>query len=167
MLEGIKIKPLNKRADDRGFFTELIRTDWTDLLEKDEIQQENFSISYPNIIRAWHRHLRGQIDYFIVIKGAAKFCVYDDESRELTEIVSTGDNLQIVKVPGYYWHGLKVLGTNQAWLLYFVNKTYDHEDPDEERRPWNDQTLIPYSINGKKDDPRAGKTWDWNHPPHR
>ena len=167
MLDGVKIKPLKKTADDRGFFTEIIRKDWIELLGNDDIHQGNFSISYPNITRAWHRHLRGQIDYYIVIKGALKICMYDDDSKELTEIISTGDNLQIVKVPGHYWHGVKVLGTNQAWLLYFVNKTYDYKDPDEERRPWTDQSIIPYSINGNKDDPRVGKPWNWNYCPNR
>jgi len=31
-----------------------------------------------------------------------------------------------------------------------VNRLYDYADPDEERRPWNDQTIIPRSIKGKK-----------------
>ena len=131
MLEGIKIKPLTKRPDERGFFTELIRKDWKELLQEDSIAQANLSISYPNIIRAWHRHLKGQVDYFIVLKGAVK------------------------------------IGNENAWLLYFVNRLYDYSKPDEERRPWNDPTIIPEKINGRKDDPRVGKPWDWNYPPHK
>lgn len=167
MINGVKIKQLNRKPDDRGFFTEMIRQDWVDLLGDDEVHQANFSISYPDMIRAWHRHLKGQVDYFIVIKGALKICVFDDASQGLAEIVSTGDNLQIVKVPGHYWHGFKVIGNDPGWLLYFVNKTYDYEEPDEERRPWNDPTLIPLKINGKDSDPRVGKPWDWHCPPHR
>jgi len=52
-------------------------------------------------------------------------------------------------------------------LIYFVNKLYDRENPDEERRPWNDQTVNPRSINGRSDDPRIGKPWDWSYPPHK
>ena len=29
------------------------------------------------------------------------------------------------------------------------------------RRPWNDTTIIPKSINGRTDDPRVDKPWDW------
>lgn len=166
MLEGIQIKLLKRRFDERGFFLELMREDWKEI-SQDDIAQANLSISYPGIIRAWHRHLRGQIDYFIALKGAIKICAYDEETGELNEIISTGNNPQMVKVPGKYWHGFKVISNEPAWLLYFVNKLYNYEKPDEQRRPWNDPTIIPKSINGKTDDPRARKPWDWNYPPHK
>ena len=166
MFEDIKIKPLKRNYDERGSFLELLRKDWKDILE-DEFVQTNLSISYPGIIRAWHRHLRGQVDYFICLKGAVKICAYNDETRELTEIISTGQDLQIVRVPGKYWHGFKTIGNEQAWLQYFVNKLYDYEDPDEERRPWNDPTIIPTKINGKTNDPRVGIPWNWLAEPHK
>ena len=161
MLKGIIIKPLERFNDERGSFTELMRQDWRDILNEDRVVQANFSISYPGVVRAWHRHLRGQIDYFLVLKGALKICAYDQETKELNEVVSTGQAPQIVRVPGHYWHGFKVISNETAWLLYFTTKLYNYEDPDEERRPWNDETLIPESINGKKDDPRVGKQWNW------
>jgi dTDP-4-dehydrorhamnose 3,5-epimerase len=167
MLKGVFLKPLKRHNDERGFFVELIRLDWKDILNEDHFIQANFSATYPNIIRAWHRHTRGQTDYFIVIKGAIKLCIYDEKTRELDEIISTSHDLQIVKVPGHYWHGFKAIGNETAWLLYFTTKLYDYNDPDEERRPWNDLTVVPKSINGKKDDPRVGKPWDWNYLPHR
>lgn len=161
MLKGIIIKPLKRFNDERGSFTELMRQDWRDILNEDRVVQANFSISYPGVIRAWHRHLRGQIDYFLVLKGALKICAYDQETKELNEVVSTGQAPQIVRVPGHYWHGFKVISNETAWLLYFTTNLYNYDDPDEERRPWNDETLIPESINGKKDDPRVGKQWNW------
>ena len=167
MLKGIQIKPIKRIFDERGSFQELMRKEWKDLLREDEITQANLSVSYPGIIRAWHRHLRGQVDYFITLKGAIKICAYDEEKGELNEIISTGNELKIVRIPGKYWHGFKVVSNEAAWLLYFVNKLYDYERPDEERRPWNDQTIVPKSINGKTDDPRIGKPWDWNYPPHK
>ena len=167
MLKGIKIKPLKRHFDERGSFTEIMRIDWKDILDEDGFVQANLSISYPRIIRAWHRHLRGQIDYFICLSGAIKICAYDEESKELDEIISTGEEPKIVKVPGHYWHGFKVIGDKPAWLLYFVNRLYDYQNPDEERRPWNDKTIIPVTINGKREDPRANKPWDWLAPPHK
>lgn len=167
MLKGIQIKPLKRISDERGSFLELMREDWRDLFKEDEIAQANLSVSYPGIVRAWHRHLRGQVDYFVTLKGAIKICAYDEEKGELNEIISTGNDLKAVRIPGKYWHGFKVVSNEAAWLLYFVNKLYDYERPDEDRRPWNDQTIIPKSINGKTDDPRTGKPWDWNYPPHK
>ena len=168
MLPGIIVKPLKRTPDERGSFTEVFRKDWKDLLiENDVVVQTNLSTTYPGIIRAWHRHLRGQTDYFLALKGAIKIGICDDKTGELDEIVSTGQNLQIVRVPGHYWHGFKAIGDEQAMLLYFPTNLYDPANPDEERRSWNDQTIIPKSINGKKDDPRVGKPWDWNYPPHK
>jgi len=167
MLKGVTIKPLKRFNDERGSFTELIREDWKEILKEDRFVQANFSINYPDIIRAWHRHLKGQTDYFIVLKGALKICAYDEETRELNELISTGQDPQIVRIPGRYWHGFKVIGNEAAFLLYFTTKLYDYQNPDEERRPWNDQTLIPKSINGEKNDPRVNKPWNWNYPPHR
>ena len=167
MLKGVIIEPLKRTNDERGSFIELMRQDWKEILREDRFVQANFSISYPSIIRAWHRHLRGQTDYFIVLKGALKICAYDEEEKELNEIISMGQDPQIVRVPGHYWHGFKVIGNEMAWLLYFTTKLYDYDNPDEERRPWNDRTFIPESVNGKKDDPRVGKSWDWNYLPHK
>ncbi len=167
MLPGITIKPIKRFSDERGSFAEIMRKDWKDLFGNDNIAQANLSITYPGIIRAWHRHLRGQTDYFVALNGAIKICAFDEKTEELNEIVSTGQILQIVRVPGHYWHGFKALGDEQAMLLYFTTKLYDYASPDEERRPWNDPKLIPKVINGKKDDPCVGKPWDWNYPPHK
>ncbi|MEM3505696.1 MAG: dTDP-4-dehydrorhamnose 3,5-epimerase family protein, partial [Archaeoglobaceae archaeon] len=89
MLEGIEVFSLKKFTDERGFFAEIMRKDWK--IFKDEIMQANFSVSYPGIVRAWHRHLRGQIDYFVVLRGAIKICAFDEKSKELNEIVSAGE----------------------------------------------------------------------------
>jgi len=166
MLEGVMVKPLRRFVDERGSFTEIFRADWKDIVGE-EIVQANLSITYPNIVRAWHKHERGQIDYMVVVKGALKICIYDDESGELDEIISTAENPQIVRIPGKYWHGFKAFGTEPTILVYFTNKLYDYNNPDEARRPWNDPTIIPKTINGRKDDPRCNKPWDWFTPPHK
>lgn len=167
MLQGVRVKPVSRLPDERGFFTEVMRKDWKDLFGEDTVAQANLSLTYPGVIRAWHRHLRGQTDYFLSLKGAIKICAFDDKTQELNEVVSNALNLQLVRVPGSYWHGFKALGDESALLLYFTTNLYDPANPDEERRPWNDPLLIPKIINGKKDDARVGKTWDWNLPANR
>ena len=167
MLQGIRVKSINRMPDERGFFTEVMRNDWKDLFAEDTIVQANLSLTYPNIIRAWHRHLRGQTDYFLALKGLVKICAFDEKTQELDEVISSALNLQVVRMPGHYWHGFKVLSDEPAMLLYFTTNLYDHANPDEERRSWNDSTFIPKIINGKKDNERVGKTWDWNYPPHK
>jgi dTDP-4-dehydrorhamnose 3,5-epimerase len=163
MLPGVRIYELKKNPDERGFFSEIFREDWKDFIENDHILQANFSMSYPSMIRAWHRHNRGQVDYLIVLRGAQKICVYDDADKskskgQLDEIIASGERLQAVRVPGHYWHGTKAIGDIPSVLVYFTTKLYDYDNPDEERRPWNDPKII---------DPRTGKPFDWNKPPYK
>jgi dTDP-4-dehydrorhamnose 3,5-epimerase len=166
-LEGVRTFDIKKFPDERGFFSEIMREDWMEFLGEEWVSQANLSMSYPGIIRAWHRHLRGQIDYFVVVKGAMKIVAYDEETKRLAEVIGSEEKLQIVRIPGKYWHGFKVVGDEPAMLVYFVNKLYDYENPDEVRRPWNDSTIVPEVINGRKDDPRCNKPWDWFYPPHK
>jgi dTDP-4-dehydrorhamnose 3,5-epimerase len=167
MLQGIRIRSIKRLSDERGFFTEVMRKDWKELFGEDTVAQANFSFTYPDVIRAWHRHVKGQVDYFLALKGLIKICAFDDKTSEVTEVISNGLDLQVVRMPGHYWHGFKALGNEPAMLLYFTTNLYDAANPDEERRPWNDPALIPKIVNGKKDDARVGKTWDWNTLPHK
>ena len=167
MLQGIRIRPIRRFPDERGFFSEVMRKDWKDLFGEDTVVQANFSFTYPDVIRAWHRHVKGQTDYFLALKGTIKICAFDDKTAEVNEIISSGLDLQVVRIPGHYWHGFKVVGNEPAMLLYFTTNLYDPANPDEERRAWDDPTLIPKSVNGKKNDERVGKKWDWNIPPHK
>ena len=172
VLPGAKVIDLARFPDERGIFAEVFREDWKEFLEEDNIVQANLSVTYPGIVRAWHRHLRGQVDYFLVIRGTLKVCAYDDEKSSptkghLIEVILNSERMQLLRIPGKYWHGIKAIGTEPVYLVYFVNKLYDYKNPDEERRPWNDKTIVPVAINGKEDDPRVGKPWDWFYPPHK
>jgi len=167
MLTGVVVKPLKRLPDERGSFTEIMRVDWKEIAPEDSFSQSNFSVTYPGIVRAWHRHLRGQNDYFLAINGAVKIGIYDEKTQELDEIISTGKDLQVVRVPGHYWHGFKAVGNEQAMLIYFTTRLYDRENPDEERLAWDDSKVVPKLINGKTEDPRVGKPWDWNQLPNK
>lgn len=158
MLSGVKVMELKNNVDERGFFTELMRSDWSDFSEKDVLTQANASVTFPGVIRAWHRHMRGQVDYFIVLRGTLKIGIYDEAGKALDEITASGERLQCVRIPGNYWHGFKNVGCEPAQLVYFTTRLYDYKNPDEERRPWNDPSII---------DIKTGKSFDWNKPPHK
>ena len=161
-LPGVRTYDLTVFPDERGFFSEAARKDWSELLEHDEIVQVNVSFSYPGMIRAWHRHLKGQIDCFLVLQGAMKICAYDDRDGptkgQLVEIVASSQKLQIVRIPGIYWHGTKTVSNEPSLTVYFVTKLYDYQHPDEERRAWDSPEII---------DSRTGEPFDWNKAPHK
>ena len=163
----LNLTKLKLLLDERGFFAEALRQDWNEFLEDEQITQTNLSYSYPNVVRAWHKHTRGQIDHFLVIEGAMKICAYDETTGKMAEIIASSNKPTVVRIPGKYFHGTKTISNEPSLLVYFVNRLYDYEDPDEHRRPWNDQTIIPTEINGNKNDPRVGKPWDWFRLPHK
>ena len=165
-LKGVKTYEIKILPDERGFFSEALRTDWKEFLEDEQVTQINLSYSYPNIVRAWHKHLRGQIDHFLVIKGAMKICAYDEKTRKMAEVIASDKKPTVVRIPGKYWHGTKTISNEPSLLVYFVNRLYDYNDPDELRSPWNEQTIVPTEINGKTNDPRVGKPWDWFRLPY-
>lgn len=151
-MKGVKVIDLKKNVDERGFFCEVLRDDWTDLTEGDKIVQASLSMSYPGVVRAWHRHSRGQIDYVIVIKGVVKACAFDEKTGQLDEIVLGGDKLQVLRIDGKYWHGTKNVGDEPSLTLYVATKLYDYQKPDEERLPPNTEKII---------DPRTRKPYEW------
>jgi len=50
------------------------------------------------------------------------------------------------------------LGVKPSLTLYFVTQLYDPANPDEERRSWNDPSII---------DPKTSKSFDWNRTPYK
>ena len=162
-LEGVQVTDIQKNPDERGFFAEAARKDWYDLFGEQWISQANLSQSYPGIIRAWHRHAREQVDYFMVLQGAMKIVAYDGNEKsetygKIVEIVASEERLDIVRIPGHYWHGTKTIGNKPSLTMYFVNNLYNYKTPDEERRPWNDSSIV---------DSKTNQAYDWNKPPHK
>jgi dTDP-4-dehydrorhamnose 3,5-epimerase len=138
MIDGVEVRDLQVNADERGHLVELFREDWE--LYDPEPAMSYYSMSYPGVVRAWHRHRRGQIDHFACPKGRLKVGIYDDREEsptqgELNTFVIGEHNQQVVRIPGSCWHGFKVIGHDSAFLLNFPTNLYDYDDPDEERLP--------------------------------
>ena len=122
-----------------------------------ELSQVLISQSNPGVIRAWHRHLRNQIDLFYVLKGKVKICAFDGNPNsnsygEITEVIADDTTPQLIKIPGHLWHGTKNIGNQTSQTIYFINNLYDYDNPDEERMDWDDPSII---------DPKTKKPFDW------
>lgn len=62
-IHKLKTRDLQVNADERGHLVEVYRDNWDEYDINPAISY--YSMTYPGIIRAWHRHLRGQIDHFV------------------------------------------------------------------------------------------------------
>ena len=151
---GVECRDLQVNADERGHLVEIFRDDWE--LYDPAPEMSYYSLSYPGIIRAWHKHVEGQIDHFVCPQGRIKVGIYDDRDDsptkgELNTFVIGEHNQQAIRIPGDCWHGFKVVGDEQAMLINFPTKLYDYENPDEKRIPY-DTDKIPL---------------DWEAEPHQ
>lgn len=107
----------------------------TDILEKEG--QLNFSHIHPNVIKAWHRHLK-QTDFWIVVQGDLKIGLARENSGTMSywSVVLGEHKPGILVIPPGLWHGCAVTTPYPAGLLYYVDKAYDVKNPDEERKSY-------------------------------
>jgi len=145
MISGVKVKKLKMIPDERGMVMELLRAD-EELFSK--FGQVYLSTVYPGIVKGWHFH-KVQTDNFCIIKGMAKVVLYDPRpdsaSRgEVQEFFMGEQNPVLLQIPPGVVHGMKGIGNGPAYMVNCPTEPYDHDQPDEFRRPPNDPE-IPYN----------------------
>jgi dTDP-4-dehydrorhamnose 3,5-epimerase len=127
--------PLQRHADDRGWFMELMRSS---LLPK-PVRQSNVVFSRRGVIRGLHYHERGQDDLFVCLQGMVRVVVLDRDSGEAFSEDIGEDNPVAIYVPGTFAHGYEAL--TDSVFLYHVTEEYDPESPDEHGLCWNDERV--------------------------
>lgn len=142
MIEGVTVKKIVKHCDDRGFFAELVRDD-DKLLER--FGQASWSTSYPGVVKAFHYH-EHQDDLWFFPSGNAQVVLHDlrEESptKRMTDVYYMGvENPILLLIPKGVAHGYRVLGNEPATVIYFTTQSYNPENPDEKRIPWDDPTI--------------------------
>lgn len=145
LIDGVEQRQLQVNADERGHLVEVFRSDWPEF--DPEPAMSYYSITYPGIVRAWHRHTRGQVDHFICPQGRIKVGIYDEREEsptngELNTFVIGEHDPHLIRIPGACWHGFKAISDEPAILLNYPTNLYDYDDPDEERLPY-DTDVIP------------------------
>ncbi|HEY6149272.1 MAG TPA: dTDP-4-dehydrorhamnose 3,5-epimerase family protein [Gaiellaceae bacterium] len=132
MVDGVRVIPLKRFEDGRGWFTELMRG--SELPQP--VRQSNLVFSRQGVIRGLHYHERGQCDLFACLEGMVRVVILDRETGEtFTEDIGD-ENPAAVWVPGHHAHGYEAL--TDCLFLYHVTEEYDRDDPDEHEVPWND-----------------------------
>ena len=136
MIEGIRRVPLQRHADERGWFCELRR----DSALPSPMTQTNLSFSRAGVIRGLHFHERGQDDLFACLRGTARVVVLDLETGEtFSEDIGEGNPVAIY-VPGRCAHGFEAL--TDILFCYHVTVEFDPVDPDEHTIAWNDPRVV-------------------------
>lgn len=80
MIDGVKIKKLRVIPDERGRLMEILRQDDSLFLYFGQIYM---TTTYPNIVKAWHKHEK-QTDNVACVQGMIKLVLYDLRSKSST-----------------------------------------------------------------------------------
>jgi len=130
VIEGVAVKELVGRSDDRQVFREVIRV--TDPFFAEGFGQLSYALMYPGTAKAWHVHQR-QVDWWYVPTGALKLALYDTRStsptyRQLDEfLLGPEHGHKVVRIPPGVAHGCRVLG-GVTQLFYVTSRVYSAED---------------------------------------
>ena len=135
MVPGVRLIPLRRFEDERGWFMELMRESALSA----HVKQSNLAFSRKGVIRGLHYHERGQSDLFTCLQGMVRVVVLDRESGETFTADIGDDNPAAVFIPGHHAHGYEAL--TDCLFLYHVTEEYDRHDPDEHGVPWNDERV--------------------------
>lgn len=114
--------PLKMNVDERGSFTELIKTE--------NCGQVSVNISKPGITKGQHWH-NSKWEFFIVVKGHALIQERKIGTDEIIEFRVSGENIQAVHMlPGYTHNIINLSETEELVTIMWANEQFDKEKPD-------------------------------------
>nr|WP_279011906.1 capsular polysaccharide biosynthesis protein CapF [Vagococcus fluvialis] len=112
---------LKMNKDDRGSFTEFLRTT--------HAGQTSINISKPGIVKGNHWH-HTKNEKFLVVSGEGVIRFRKPESNEIIEYFVSGEELEVVDIPVGYTHNIENLGKTEMVTVMWVNEPFNPNEPD-------------------------------------
>ena len=117
--------PVEMKCDDRGSFTELLRTM--------NCGQVSVNISKPGVTKGQHWH-NTKWEFFIVVSGHGLIqerCVNADGKEEIIEFEVSGEKIEVVHMlPGYTHNIINLSDTENLVTVMWANEIFDPGRPD-------------------------------------
>ena len=114
--------PLKMNVDDRGSFTELLRTE--------KCGQFSVNISKPGITKGQHWH-NTKWEFFIVVSGKGLIQMRKIGSDEVLNFEVSGEKHEAVHMlPGYTHNIINLSDTEDLVTLMWANELFDKDKPD-------------------------------------
>jgi len=134
-IKGVKVTPLKKWKDERGWLSEIWRTD--DMEANHQPVMTYISVTKPGVARGPHEHVH-QTDLFAFL-GPSTFRLHlwdnreDSETYGLHETFDVGvDNPMVSIIPPGVVHGYKNIGEIDGTVVNCANKLYAGEGKKQE-----------------------------------
>ena len=113
--------PLKMNIDERGSFTEVIRTQ--------DRGQFSVNISRPGITKGNHWH-HTKNEKFLVVSGRGVIRFRRVDSNQIYEYYVSDEKFQVVDIPTGYTHNIENLGHTEMVTLMWANEPFNSEKPD-------------------------------------
>lgn len=143
-IDGVKLMDLQSFIGDDGYFFELMRfqAGMTELFPEFEVKQLSYSQVLPGAIKAFHLHYNQDDIWFVPPHERLLVVLHDVRQNSATvgvtkRIVLGGGKAKCVFIPRGVAHGGANLWPDSSSIIYLVNQTFDKENPDEHRLPWD------------------------------
>ena len=118
--------PLKMNIDERGSFTEFIRTP--------DRGQVSVNISHPGITKGNHWH-HSKNEKFLVVKGRGCISFRKYGTEEIIDYHVSGDELTVVDIPTGYTHCITNEGDEDMVTVMWANEAFDPDKPDTYYEP--------------------------------
>lgn len=113
--------PLKMNVDERGSFTEIIRTS--------DRGQFSVNISKPGITKGNHWH-HTKNEKFVVVSGKALIQFRKIGTEEVIDYHVSGENIRVVDIPPGYTHNIINEGDTDLITFMWANEAFDPNKPD-------------------------------------
>lgn len=144
LIDGVRAQPVAIYPDDRGYFLEVQRLgQGLAAAFPFETTQISAAMNFAGTVKAFHFHLH-QTDCWMPVKGMLQVALADlrTGSRTFglrnTLYMGTMRPWQLLIPPGVA-HGYKVIGKEEAMLVYLTDRFYDPQD--EGRIAYDDPSI--------------------------
>lgn len=115
------IYDLNMHVDDRGSFTEFIKT-----LNSGQV---SVNVGKPGVVKGNHFH-HTKNEKFLVVKGTCSIKFRKIDSEDVIEYIVSGDKLQVVDIPTGYTHSITNIGQDDSITIMWASESFDPNNPD-------------------------------------
>ena len=113
--------PLKMNIDDRGFFTEFIKTP--------DRGQVSVNISKPGITKGNHWH-HTKNEKFLVVSGKGVIRFRKINTTDVLEYFVSGEKLEVVDIPTGFTHHIENLGDADMVTVMWASEPFDPGRPD-------------------------------------
>lgn len=113
--------PLKMNVDDRGSFTEFIKTP--------DRGQVSVNISKPGVTKGNHWH-HTKNEKFLVVSGQGVIRFRRVGENKVIEYKVSGEKLEVVDIPTGYTHNISNTGETDMITVMWCNEIFDPEKPD-------------------------------------